>query len=422
MQAKETALSRHPLLLAVYGGIIAFCTYSCMYAFRKGFAVGTYDFQIFGMQAKVVFVVAQLIGYTLSKFYGIRFISGLDPKNRVGLIIGLNLLAWFFLLGFAIFDDEWKAGMMLASGLPLGLIWGLVFSFLEGRRTTELMGAFLCVSFIFSSGFVKSVAKWVHLSWNVPELWVPFATGAIFVIPLIIFTWLLGNMPPPNEEDRSLRAARPAMSDEQRRNFIRKYYPGLLLLTVVYVMLTILRDLRDNFMADVWREHQIDHLPALFTKTEVPASLIILTAIGLMFLIRSNKRAFNVSLGMVFGGLLLSTLSTLLFMQGQISVVSWMTAIGLGLYMGYIPFNTMLYERMIAILKEPVNIGFLMYISDALGYLGSMVLLVGNEWVGIEATNWTNLLCRAILVAGTAGMLFTIFSWVFFKRQHKSYA
>jgi MFS family permease len=409
-------------MLAIYGGLIAFCTYSCMYAFRKGFAVGAYDFEIFGMQAKVVFVVSQLVGYTISKFYGIRFISGLDPKHRVKLIIGLNLLAWLALLLFGLVSGPWQALAMLATGLPLGLIWGLLFSFLEGRRTTELMGAFLCVSFIFSSGFVKTVAKYVNLNWAVAEVWVPFVTGAVFVLPLIFFTWLLGRMPPPDEQDQLQRAERKPMNKEQRRTFMKKYYPGILLLLVVYVMLTILRDLRDNFMADVWRENQVDDLPALFTKTEVPASLIILTLIGLMFLIKNNKAAFSVSLGMVMVGLMIASGSTWMFQQGSITVVHWMTAIGLGLYMGYIPFNTMLYERLIAILREPVNIGFLMYISDALGYLGSMALLVSNEWIGLEATNWTSFLSNSVMLAGVIGMIFTLFSWVFFKKKNKQYA
>lgn len=417
-----SGLNSRQILLGVYGGLVAFCTYSCMYAFRKGFAVGAYDYLIFGMQAKVVFVVGQLMGYTISKFYGIRFISGLHPGNRMWLMIGLNMAAWVALLLFAISPGPMQALAIFLSGIPLGLIWGLVFSFLEGRKTTELMGAFLCVSFIFSSGFVKTVAKWLQVDFDVPEAWVPFATGAVFLLPLLLFTWLLSRMPPPDATDILSRSVRLPMNAEQRRSFVKRFLPGLALLVSVYVMLTILRDIRDNFMADVWREHSIDHLPALFTQTEVPSSIIILFLVGLMFLIRNNKIAFSVSLLLVMIGLLISTVATFLFQAQKIDVVSWITFTGLGLYMGYIPFNIMVYERLIAVLKEPVNIGFLVYISDALGYLGSMGVLVVNEFTAVQATNWTNFLIKVLLWAGIAGGLFTLASWIYFSKKSRLYA
>ena len=69
---------------------------------------------------------------------------------------------------------------MLLNGLPLGMIWGLVFSYLEGRRQTELLGAGLSVSFIFSSGVVKSVGKVLMQDFGVTQMWMPFLTGLIF--------------------------------------------------------------------------------------------------------------------------------------------------------------------------------------------------------------------------------------------------
>jgi hypothetical protein len=121
-------------------------------------------------------------------------------------------------------------------------------------------------------------------------------------------------------------------------------------------------------------------------------------------------------------GLLISTVATLLFQAQKINVVNWITFTGLGLYMGYIPFNIMVYERLIALLKEPVNIGFLVYISDALGYLGSMGVLVVNEFTAVQATNWTIFLTKVLLWAGIAGGLFTLASWIYFSKKNRLYA
>ncbi len=47
-----------------------------------------------------------------------------------------------------------------------------------------------------------------------------------------------------------------------------------------------------------------------------------------------------------------------------------MILIGTGLYISYVPFNALYFERMIATYKVQSNVGFIMYISDAFGYLG----------------------------------------------------
>jgi hypothetical protein len=47
-------------------------------------------------------------------------------------------------------------------------------------------------------------------------------------------------------------------------------------------------------------------------------------------------------------GFALSLCGTLLFVYSQLSAFWWMTITGIGLYMGYVPFNCMLFERMIA--------------------------------------------------------------------------
>ncbi len=59
----------------IVAGLAAFCVYTCMYAFRKPFTAAAYTGESFLLiDYKIWLVVAQTVGYTLSKFYGIRFI------------------------------------------------------------------------------------------------------------------------------------------------------------------------------------------------------------------------------------------------------------------------------------------------------------------------------------------------------------
>jgi hypothetical protein len=48
------------------------------------------------------------------------------------------------------------------------MLWGVIFSYVEGRKSTDFICAALAVSFIFSSGWVKSVgALWAGLAFGI---------------------------------------------------------------------------------------------------------------------------------------------------------------------------------------------------------------------------------------------------------------
>lgn len=188
--------SRKPALFVIYAIIASFVTYSCMYAFRKPFAAATFDdMSFFGVDYKILLIVAQVIGYTISKFAGIKVVSEMGSGKRVLAIIVLIGIAAVSLLFFGLVPAPYNIFFMFLNGIPLGMVWGLVFSFLEGRRFTEVLGAGLSVSFIFSSGFVKTVAM-LFLQAGVSEYWMPLFSGLVFVPILLISVYLLGKVPP----------------------------------------------------------------------------------------------------------------------------------------------------------------------------------------------------------------------------------
>ena len=94
---------------------------------------------------------------------------------RGRVILGMILAAELALVLFAITPTGWNLVWLFANGLSLGMIWGLVFSFLEGRKTTEILGAVLSVTLTLASGLVRTVGKWLVSELNVPELWMPRA-------------------------------------------------------------------------------------------------------------------------------------------------------------------------------------------------------------------------------------------------------
>lgn len=406
--------------VAIYAAIICFLTYATVYAFRKPFTVGMFADgpKIFGFAFKDALVISQVLGYMMSKFYGIKFIAELKHIGRGKLILLLVGISWVSLLLLAIVPAPWSVVFLFANGFPLGIIWGVVFSFVEGRKATDFIGAALAVSFIFSSGFVKSVAKTLQINFAISDWWLPFATGVVFFIPLILLIYLMEKIPAPSPTDISLRITRLPMDTHERNNFISSFKPGLILFIVIYVFLTVFRDIRDNFAADIWRELGFGNQPSVFTATEIPITLFVLVLIGSMILIKNNQRAFVITQYIIILGFILAGTSSFLFIQGLIGPFLWMTLVGLGLYIGYIPFNCILFDRMIATFRISGNVGFLMYLADSFGYLGSVSVILIKTVFHFQI-HWSVLYSWGVVGFSVFGVIGSLFALKYFNKKYQ---
>ncbi len=403
----------------VYAAVITFLTYAMVYGFRKPFTVATYEevAPVWGVAYKSCLVISQVVGYMFSKFYGVKFIAELKRLGRGRMILVLVGISWMALLLFAIIPAPYNIPVLFLNGFPLGLIWGIVFSFVEGRKATDFIGAALAVSFIFSSGFVKTVTGFLKLQFSISDFWLPFFAAIAFLMPLLLFIWLLEKIPPPSASDQLLRTVRKPMLKEERKEYVKTFFPGIVTLLIIYVFLTVFRDIRDNFAADMWVEMGFPDQPAKFVQTEIPTTIIILVLISAMIFIRNNLKALMVSHIIIGIGFLLAGISTLLFMQGYMSPFYWMMLVGLGLYMGYIPFNCVLFERMIATFKYAGNVGFLMYLADSYGYLGSVAVMLSKSVFQVQLS-WTSFYSYGVTVFSVIGLLGTIISAWYFKSMY----
>lgn len=406
--------------IGLYAAIVAFLTYTMIFGFRKSFTVCTFDGMAYwGLGYKTLLVLSQMMGYLMAKFYGIKFISELKRLGRDKIVLVLVGIAWLAWLLFALVPAPYNIVFLFINGFPLGMLWGVIFSYIEGRKTTDFIGAALAVSFIFSSGFVKSVGGWLIMQFNMSEFWVPFATGLVFALPLLLFIYLMERIPPPTQEDIDLRMNRTAMNADDRKKFIQHFLPGIIAAVFIYAFATIFRDIRDNFSADMWKEMGYLNQPAIFSKTETPITLIILVLIGSMVLIKNSFKAFMLAHVFIGLGFVVAGLSTWLFSQGLIAPIWWMTMVGLGLYMVYIPFNSVFFERMIAAFRFTGNAGFLIYVADSFGYLGSVSVLLSKEIFKVQL-NWVHFFSNSVMLLSVAGVLITGYSMYYFYHKQKA--
>lgn len=413
---------RSEMLFSAFAILAAFITYCSMYAFRKPFTAGVYaDLSLWGVDYKIILITTQVMGYMLSKFIGIKVVSEMNATNRIFSILTLIGTAWLALFLFGITPYPYNFIWLFLNGLPLGMIWGIVFAFLEGRKNTELLGAGMCVSFIVASGLVKAVGKYLVTYQGVTEFWMPFYTGLIFVPTLILGVWMLGKIPPPTKVDEALRTERVPMDKNQRWAFFKAFAPGIILMVSVYVALTIFRDLRDNFAVEIWALLGYADTPEILLTAEIPIAVSVFTIIALMIFIKSNQTAFFANIGIIALGGVLLILTTWLFTNGYMSPVVWMITVGFGMYLSYVSFHTMLFERWIALFKYKSNIGFLMYVADAFGYLGSVGILFYKNF-GTTDLDWLSFTINTSYVMGAITVLLSIVGWFYFKRKERQVA
>ena len=406
--------------IALYAALVSFGTYVFIFGFRKSFTVCTFEGLTFGPIAyKTALVISQMLGYLLAKFYGIKFISGLQKVNRYKIIFLLTGIAWAAWLFFAIIPAPYNVVFLFLNGFPLGMLWGVVFSYVEGRKSTDFIGAALAVSFIFSAGWVKSVGGWLLLNFHITEFWVPFCTGLVFALPLVICVYGLERVPPPSVADELLRSQRIPMTAIDRKNLLKEYLPGIIAFVVIYLFATIFRDIRDNFSAEMWKEMGYGSKPAIFTQTEIPITIFILLLMGAVVIIKNSFKALMVAHVFILLGFLVAGISTYYFTQHLLDPFWWMLWVGLGLYLVYIPFNSIFFDRLIAAYSMKGNVGFFIYVADSVGYVGSVSVMLVKEGLSLKV-QWTRFFSQSVMILSFVGVFITLYAIYYFLSKSRT--
>ena len=140
------------ILFILWAGGAALLSYSLVYALRKPYTAAVFeDVDFFGLDYKVVVTVSQIVGYVISKFMGIKLISELKREERLRFILMSVVMAELSLVFFGLLSAPYNIAAMFLNGLSLGCMWGVIFSFIEGRRMTDILASLLGVSMVISS-------------------------------------------------------------------------------------------------------------------------------------------------------------------------------------------------------------------------------------------------------------------------------
>jgi hypothetical protein len=424
-------------VLTAYAIAFSFATYFSMFAFRKPFAAASYEGASWlggGVGLKSALVIGQVCGYALAKIVGTKFVSETTRGRRAPLLVLMIVWAEAALVLFAIAPAAFKPAAMFLNGMPLGMVWGLVVWYLEGRRSSELLLAGVSCSFIIASGATKDIGLALRTGSELPLLglslpnpwpamsedWMPAAVGALFLAPFMLAVYLLDQLPDPDAADVAARSEREPMDGRMRISFLRKFLPGMLLLLATYFFVTAFRDFRDNYMAEIFREldYSYEQNKAIFSQSELLVSFGVMAVLAMLTLVRDNRRGLITVFGVMAVGVLLLGGSTWLHERQAISGFAWMTLLGLGSYLAYVPFGSVLFDRLIASTRTVGTAVFAIYVADSLGYAGTISVMLTKDLGAAESSQLEFL--RAFAYALSAGgAVCLLASAVYFQRVAK---
>jgi len=407
-------LEPRPILFVLYAIACAFTVYLCMYSFRKAYDVGEYKHLYFvgtKIELKTAFVISQIIGYMLSKFLGSWICTSIRPNQRVPLLVGLVSLAELALVGFAILPNDWKALAMFCNGLPLGMIWGLVVSYLEGRRMSEILVVGLSCSYVVGGDVAKDVANNIVIqTMGVSEWWMPAVTGGLFFLPFLISVYFLNRLPPPNAADIQSRSQRVRMTGADRWAFLRRFGSGFILLLAAYFFLTAYRDFRDHFGIEILRGLGLGDQKAIFTRLNMWSGFAVLGAFGVLNMVRGHRAALFAIYGLIITSFALITLVTVLYQSQMIDGFAWYAAIGACTYLAYVPYGALLFERMVAATRISATSVFAIQLADGIGYSGSVFMQLFRDYFygGVSRLEFFVLLSYVVSAIGVVMMTLSL--------------
>jgi hypothetical protein len=95
-----------------------------------------------------------------------------------------------------------------------------------------------------------------------------------------------------------------------------------------------------------------------------------------------------------------------------------MIIVGFSMYLPYIAFHALFFERWIAYFKIKSNIGFLMYVADAAGYLGSTVVLLFKNF-NTTTYSWVTFFTFTAFITSIFIIILSVTNYIYFKKLDK---
>lgn len=266
----------------------------------------------------------------------------------------------------------------------------------------------------------KSFGLFTMNELHIDQFWMPAVIGGVTLPLLLLMGYLLERLPHPTAEDIELRNQRVTLDRNGRKALFLKYAPILSILFIANFMLLVLRDIKEDFLVDIL--DMSNQSSWLFARIDTIVTLIILGIFSLFVFFRSNIKAILSLLTLVVAGCL--TLAVVSYNYGAFrpSPILWLFIQSLSLYIAYLTFQTIFFDRFIACFHIKGNVGFFIAIIDFIGYLGTVTLLGTKEFLNINLEWFALYNHMACTVGIICTVLFTAAGVLIYQRYFASKA
>jgi hypothetical protein len=170
----------------------------------------------------------------------------------------------------------------------------------------------------------------------------------------------------------------------------------------------------------LWSHFILGCLPTeIFSVSEIIVAVIIVIPIALFLFINKHINTLIAYHLLIIGGLALSLIFNIILDKKGMPGLVYMVSSGVGLYMGYVPFNSVLFDLLLATFSYSANAGFLMYICDACGYIVSIGVVFGKNFSS-GSQSWLQFYINLTYGMTIAGIALILASLVYFvTKYHK---
>ena len=162
--------------------------------------------------------------------------------------------------------------------------------------------------------------------------------------------------------------------------------PFLVLLFVANLMLVVLRDIKEDFLVKI-----IDmngQSSWMFAQVDTVVTLIILALFGAMVFVKSNIKVLVALLGLVVLGTATMSFISFNYDSLQLDAITWLFVQRLCLYIAYLCFQSIFFDRIIAFI----------------GYTGTVLVLMFKEFAHVDI-NWLEFYN---ILSGYVGLICTV--------------